>query len=145
MNGPLLAGSIAAALAIGSALAQPSPYAGLGGRGIKALPEQEVLDLLAGRGASMALPAELNHYPGPQHVLELAAELELSSDQEAETRRLFARMEEEAVPLGEAVVEREAELERLFASGTADEGSLRAAVTEAARLRGELRFAHLKY
>jgi Spy/CpxP family protein refolding chaperone len=145
MKGPLLAGTVAAALVIGSALAEPSPYAGLEGRGIKALPEQEIGDLLAGRGAGMALPAELNRYPGPRHVLELAAELELSPEQDAETRRLFARMEAEAVPLGEAVVAQEAELDRLFASGTADEGSLRAAVAEAARVRGELRFTHLKY
>jgi Spy/CpxP family protein refolding chaperone len=145
MNGPLLAGTVAAAFAIGVALAEPSPYAGFEGRGIKALPEQEIGDLLAGRGAGMALPAELNQYPGPRHVLELAAELELSPEQEAETRRLFKRMEAEAVPLGEAVVAREAELERLFASGAADEATLRAVVAEAARLRGEMRFTHLKY
>jgi Spy/CpxP family protein refolding chaperone len=145
MKGPLLAGTVAAALAIAVALAEPSPYAGLEGRGIKALPEQEILDLLAGRGAGMALPAELNRYPGPRHVLDLAAELELTPEQQADTRRLFERMWSEAVPLGEAVVAREAELEQLFASGAADEASLRVAVVEAARLRGELRFTHLKY
>jgi Spy/CpxP family protein refolding chaperone len=58
---------------------------------------------------------------------------------------LFEHMLAEAVPLGEAVVAREAELEQLFASGAANEGTLRALVAEAARLRGELRFTHLKY
>jgi Spy/CpxP family protein refolding chaperone len=135
-------------VAVGSpetALAEPSPYAGLEWRGIKGLSEQEIGDLRAGRGAGMALPAELNSYPGPRHVLELAAELGLTPEQDAETRRLFARMRSEAVPLGAAVVAREAELERLFASGAADDASLRAIVAEAAKLRGELRFTHLKY
>jgi Spy/CpxP family protein refolding chaperone len=145
MGGRLLAAVFAAALGAGSVSAEPSPYAGMTGRGIKALPEEEVADLLAGRGAGMALPAELNRYPGPRHVLELADELGLTPEQEAETRRLFERMRSEAVPLGEALVAKEAELEWLFASGIAEEGALRAVVTEAARLRGELRLAHLKY
>ena len=145
MGGRLLAAAFVAALGAGSVSAEPSPYAGLEGRGIKALPEAEVADLLAGRGAGMALPAELNRYPGPVHVLELAGQLGLSREQEAETRSLFERMRSEAVPLGEALVAKEAELERLFASGAADEGALRAVVREAARLRGELRLTHLKY
>jgi Spy/CpxP family protein refolding chaperone len=145
MTGQPLAFIFAAVLVAGAASAEPSPYTGLKARGIKALPEAEVGDLLAGRGAGMALPAELNHYPGPKHALELAARLGLSPEQEAETEGLFARMRAEAVPLGEAVLAREAELERLFASGAADEATLRVLVAEAARVRGELRFTHLKY
>jgi Spy/CpxP family protein refolding chaperone len=145
VRGYILAAFVAFAATAAAASAESLPYAGLKGRGIKALAESEVADLLAGRGAGMALPAELNRYPGPRHVLELATELELSPEQNTETRRLFARIEAEAVPLGEAVVAQEAELERLFASGAADEGSLRSAVAETARLRGELRYTHLKY
>jgi Spy/CpxP family protein refolding chaperone len=145
MGGRLLVVMLATVLGVGAASAEPSPYTGLERRGIKALPEAEVADLLAGRGAGMALPAELNRYPGPRHVLELAEKLGLSAEQEAETRRLFERMRSEAVPLGGALVAKEAELERLFASGAAEEAALRAVVTEAARLRGELRLAHLKY
>ncbi len=151
MSTPLRAAAAAfAALAlaagtIATAVAEPSPYTGLERRDVKGLSEAEVGDLLAGRGAGMALPAELNRYPGPSHVLELADTLRLSPEQEAETRRLFARMRAEAVPLGEAVVAREAELDRLFASGAAEEGALRTLVAEIARLRGELRLAHLKY
>jgi hypothetical protein len=56
-----------------AALAQSQqPYAGLEGRSIKALSEQQVADLRAGRGMVLALAAELNGYPGPMHVLELA-------------------------------------------------------------------------
>jgi hypothetical protein len=41
------------------------PYAGLEARAIKALSEQQIADLEAGRGMGMALAAELNGYPGP--------------------------------------------------------------------------------
>jgi Spy/CpxP family protein refolding chaperone len=129
----------------GAALADPSPYAGLEQRRIKALSDAEVDDLLAGRGLGMALAAELNRYPGPVHVLELAAPLALSAEQAAETRRLLERMRGEAVPLGAAIVDREAELDRLFASALADEAALAALVREIARLRGELRLVHLQY
>jgi Spy/CpxP family protein refolding chaperone len=140
-----LLAALAGILIVGTAAAESSPYAGLEGRAIKALSEEEIADLLAGRGAGMALPAELNHYPGPKHVLELAANLRLTPDQQAETRRLFGRMQAEAVSLGEAVVTREAELDQLFSSGAAEEGALRLLVADIARLRGELRFTHLKY
>src|SRR5919107_1454461 len=43
------------------------------GRPVKSLSEQQVADLRAGRGMGLALPAELNGYPGPMHVLEHAA------------------------------------------------------------------------
>src|SRR5207244_4142384 len=49
-----------------------SPYAGQQRRSVKALSEQQLSDLQAGRGMGLALPAELNGYPGPSHVLELA-------------------------------------------------------------------------
>jgi hypothetical protein len=49
-----------------------APYAGLQQRPVKALSEQQVADLRAGRGMGLALAAELNGYPGPLHVIELA-------------------------------------------------------------------------
>jgi hypothetical protein len=68
--------------------AQPShsapalaPYAGLEQRPIKALSAQQIADLKAGRGMGLALAAELNGFPGPLHVLELAAGLELTDEQ----------------------------------------------------------------
>ena len=61
------------ALAAGRSLAQSSqPYTGLQNRPIKALSDQQLDDLRNGRGMSLALPAELNGYPGPVHVIELA-------------------------------------------------------------------------
>ena len=48
------------------------PYVGLQSRTIKALSAEQIADLRAGRGMGFALPAELNGYPGPLHVIELA-------------------------------------------------------------------------
>jgi hypothetical protein len=59
-------------LIIGQTAAQSSrPYAGMQARAIKALSAEQIADLKAGRGLSLALAAELNGYPGPRHVLEL--------------------------------------------------------------------------
>ena len=59
-----------------SALAQQhkhdhGPYAGMQQRALKALSEDQIADLRAGKGMGLALAAELNGYPGPIHVLEL--------------------------------------------------------------------------
>src|SRR3954454_20648622 len=91
------------------------PYAGLEQRAIKALSEQQIGDLKAGRGMGLALPAELNGYPGPLHVLELGDKLELPADHCARVQGLFDSMKSEAVPLGEKLIAQEAELEQQFA------------------------------
>jgi len=54
---------------------QLSPYVGQEQREIKSLSPDEVKDYLAGKGMGLAKAAELNHYPGPAHVLELASQL----------------------------------------------------------------------
>src|SRR6478735_9303914 len=82
-----------------------TPYAGMQTRSIKALSETQVADLGAGRGMGLALAAELNGYPGPSHVLELADRLELSADQRSRIKGLFDSMKAEAVPLGAKLIE----------------------------------------
>jgi hypothetical protein len=42
-----------------------------------------IADLKAGRGMGLALPAELNGYLGPIHVLELSDKLGLSAEQKS--------------------------------------------------------------
>ena len=133
------------ALAGAASASEPAPYASWQERTIKALSPQEVEDDLQGRGMGMALPAELNGYPGPRHVLELAGELDLSPDQLAETRRLFEDMRLRAIGLGEQIVTREADLDELFAFGAAAEADLQDAAAELGRLNGRLRAHHLGY
>jgi Spy/CpxP family protein refolding chaperone len=121
------------------------PYAGLEDRAVKALSEQQVADLKAGRGMSLALPAELNGYPGPSHVLEHADALGLTAEQRAQTQTLFEAMKAEAVPVGERLIEQETQLDRLFAERKITPASLRSATEDIGATQARLREAHLKY
>lgn len=120
-----------------------SPYADFGDREIKALSEADVQALLDGEGMQMALPAELNGYPGPRHVLELAEPLELSQEQRESTERIMGDMLSEARALGARIVEAERSLDRAFANATITDAALRSALDDLASLRAELRAAHL--
>ena len=71
-----------ASIAFVTSVHAQTPYAGMQARSIKALSDQQIADLGAGRGMGLALAAELNGYPGPSHVLELADKLDLSADQQ---------------------------------------------------------------
>jgi Spy/CpxP family protein refolding chaperone len=137
-------GALAWTAAGGAAPPAPSPYAGQETRPIKALSHDEVQGYLAGSGMGYAKAAELNRYPGPRHVLDLADRLALSADQRRKTERLFESMRGEAVRLGEQVVARERELDRLFAAGAISPESLERLTGELGALQGRLRAAHLR-
>ena len=122
-------------IAASPALAQ-SPYAGMQARSIKSLSEQQMADLSAGRGMGLALAAELNGYPGPSHVLELAGKLDLSADQRTRVKTLFDSMKQEALPLGAKLIEQEAELDRQFANRTVTPASLKSATAAIASTQG---------
>ncbi len=128
-----------------SALAQKTSqsYAGQETQEIKALSPADVNAYLEGHGMGLAKAAELNHYPGPKHVLELSGKLQLSEQQVAEAQAAYDKMHAEAVRLGKDVVEREQKLNGLFTSGVIDEHQLVELVNEIARLQGELRIVHL--
>jgi hypothetical protein len=128
----------------GAALAQ-SPYAGMQHRPIKALSDNQVADLEAGRGMGLALAAELNGYPGPSHVLELADQLKLSAGQKRRIRQLFDAMKAEALPLGRKLLAEEALLDQAFASRSITAESLREATEQIGATQARLRNAHLKY
>lgn len=121
-----------------------SPYSGQEGRGIKALSEDEIEGYRQGHGVGLARPAELNHYPGPRHVLDLAQELSLTPEQVRSAQAIYDRMHAEATRLGAGYVEAETKLEAFFARGETDEAALSSLVEDAARLQGQLRLAHLR-
>src|SRR6187549_1634291 len=102
---------VIASIAFVTSVHAQTPYAGMQTRPIKALSEQQVADLGAGRGMGLALAAELNGFPGPSHVLELADALELSADQRTRVKALFDAMKAEAVPPGTRLIEQEADLD----------------------------------
>ena len=133
-------------LAPGIAHAQHrQPYAGLEVRSIKALSEQQIADLKAGRGLGLALAAELNGYPGPMHVLELADRLGLSDEQRTKVQELLAAMKAEAVPLGDTLIAQEADLDKQLADKTMTPARLEAATNAIGSTNAALRRAHLKY
>lgn len=110
----------------------------------KALADEEIQGLLQGEGLGAAKLAELNHYPGPRHVLDLADQLHLSEAQRARTQKIFDSMHEEAVRLGKLIIEKEQELENLFAGNNVDQNKIKKLLREIARLRGALRITHLQ-
>jgi Heavy-metal resistance len=142
----ILWGGIAALMLGAFALAQQShsPYAGQETRAIKALSEEAVQALRSGEGMRLAKAAELNHYPGPRHVLDLATPLQLSETQRAETQQIYDRMHREAVRLGVLIIDKERELEDLFATGAVDSQILQSLAQQIAQVQGDLRVAHLQ-
>lgn len=132
---------LAAAL---GAQAQHQPYAGQHERNIKALSAQEIEQYRAGAGMGYAKAAELNRFPGPMHVLELAEQLGLSAEQRTATRRLMEAHKAEARAIGAKLVEAESLLDAQFRGPSVDGAALAAAVRDAALLQGEYRLAHLE-
>lgn len=131
------------AAAATAAHAADSPYAGQEKRAIKALSEQEINDYLNGRGMGTSKAAELNHYPGPRHVLDAAEKLGLSAEQLAKTQEIHAAMENDAKRIGKQIVHKEMELESLYANQSATEDNTREAVMALAKLQADFRLAHL--
>jgi len=134
---------IFALIGLAIAHAADTPYAGQQTRAIKALSNQEVADYMEGRGMGSSKAAELNHYPGPMHVLADSSRLELTDKQKTDTQSVFDAMSGVAKRSGAAIVAKEAELDALYASGQASPGAIKDLVTELARLQAEFRYAHL--
>ena len=130
------------------AAAQTMSYAGQQDRDIKALSAQETADLLAGRGMGMARAGELNHYPGPAHMLELRDKLALTPEQAAAAKASFERMAAAARPLGAELVGRERALDAAFKEGAFKDGALTPdglarQTADIAAVQGRLRAVHL--
>lgn len=136
-------GLLAGPSALGAQEAAPSPYAGLETREIKALSAEEIRGLRQGEGMGYALAAELNGWPGPKHVLDLADSLDLTTAQRDRIETIRSGMSERARSLGDALVEAETRLDRLFASGTPAPDQVESRVAEIARIEGSLRTVHL--
>jgi len=142
----LATASMAALLTVAQAQAQhqSQPYAALRDRPIKALSSDEVAALRSGRGMGMALPAELNRYPGPMHVLENEAVLGLTPEQKQVLGHQVETMRAAAIELGEQIVAYEEALEELFRSGSVDSASIDRVTGQIALLYGQLRAVHLR-
>ncbi len=131
-------------LSASNAFASDSPYQGEQFRAIKALSEGEVIGLKNGQGMGFAKVAELNHYPGPKHVLDLAAELGLTDEQFSETSVIFNRMRAEAIRLGKELVDAETALDKMFENSSVTSEALDNRLTAIGNTRAQLRGVHLK-
>ena len=138
--------SLAMLLIASSALPQHHDHAGGasdGHRRAQACSDEFDAVVRDGRGFGMAFAADQHGYPGPLHVLELKDRLRLDTAQEARVRALLSSMFDEARPKGARLLEAEARLRRLFASGTPEPSSVRTAVAEVEQARTDLRLVHL--
>ena len=120
-----------------------SKYAGLETREIKSLSADDLQQLREGQGWGLSLVAELNGVPGPRHVLDMSQELGLDQEQVARLTEVFDRMKREAIPLGEALIRLERELDVYFAAGRGDRQELEAMLDAIGEVRSSLRFVHL--
>jgi len=138
------------ALLVAPALAQQhkhehGPYTGMQQRSVKALSEQQIADLRAGKGMGLALAAELNGYPGPIHVLELRDQLNLSAEQRQRVQQLYEAMKAEAIAAGEKLIESERALDQEFATQKMTEARLTLLAAQIGERQAALRAVHLKY
>ena len=127
-----------------TAYASSTSYKGEQLREIKTLSAVEIDSLLNGQGMGFAKAAELNHYPGPKHVLELADDLNLTSAQISDTTIIFDRMKVEAIRLGKELLNGEAKLNKLFENSTITPEVLDNRLLVIAEIRAQLRGTHLK-
>ena len=135
--------SLAACLLAVPLAAADMPYAGQQARPLKALSDDDIAALRNGEGMGMAKAAELNGYPGPAHVLTLAAQLGLTETQQRDVRAIFERMSAAAKPLGAELIAREQVLDQLFAKREITPDRLTVETTAIAELQGRLRSVHL--
>lgn len=120
-----------------------SPYADQPSSGIASLSVQELEDLESGAGMGFARAAELNHYPGPRHVLELADSLGLTAEQRTRVTGIFDAMLSRAQELGAQIIEAERQLSRRFEHGHVDSATVKSATAAIGALTAELRAVHL--
>lgn len=135
--------SVAFAAPVFAQHASPSAYAGQERNEIKSLSSQEVSSLLAGQGTGYAKAAELNGYPGPAHVIELADRLALTPEQLQSTQQLMNEHKERARRLGAEVVAAERTLDRLFGEQQVDAEAVASASERIGLLQARLRAEHL--
>jgi hypothetical protein len=98
---------------------------------------------LDGKGMLHASVAELNHYPSPRRVFELAEALELTEGQRRATTELHEETRREAIRLGTELVALEQRLNRIFAWNQATADNIAKIVLDIGTLQTQLRLTHL--
>jgi len=113
------------------------------GTGIPALSEAQAASYLDGKAMWQASVAELNHFPSPRRVLELADALELTEGQRWDTTNLHEETRREAIRLGRELVALEQRLNRIFVWNQATTDNIEKTVLDIGTLQTQLRLTHL--
>jgi hypothetical protein len=130
----------------GVSSSQISPYVVQELRNIKSLSDNDIQSLQNGTGEAfggMAILAELNGYPGPRHVLDMASELQLTDGQRMEIERIYQNMSNNAKSIGAAIITIEQDMDRAFNNKTITQESLKLMLDKSSDLYAQLRFIHL--
>ncbi len=123
-----------------------SPYTAEQNRTIKSLSDMDILSLQSGTGdayGGLAKPAELNGYPGPRHVLDLAPALSMTLEQQKNIEVIYTDMKSHAIPIGLEIIKIEKQIENSFANNTITNQSLQMLLDRSSNLYGQLRYDHL--
>jgi len=139
--GPIASADVAGAKAPPRAM---SPYANQPASPIRGLSAQEYDDLQNGRGMGLARAAELNGYPGPRHVLDLSAQLQLGAGVATEIESLYMTMDTDARRLGAEILANEQVLNQAFERGSATDEQVAALLENLGALYGQLRGVHMR-
>jgi Spy/CpxP family protein refolding chaperone len=110
---------------------------------IPSITMDEFEQIQSGDGMGLAKPAELNHYPGPKHVLQLADSLGISEEQRLKIEAIRQNMADKAVALGMDYLHAEHELNELFSNEKATEKNVVEMTRKVEEKRAALRLAHL--
>ena len=113
-------------------------------RYVRALSVEQIKQYLQGGDMGYSKPAEVNHFPSPERVLQFSEHLQLSAEQISATQILLDEHRAEARRLGAELIEAERELEGLFRSGRINSTALAAAVRRFMHAEGQYRLLHLE-
>ena len=113
-------------------------------REIKALSPQELRGWMEGENMGMERAAELNGYPAPMMVLEMAQMLKLTPQQMAATRELMTRHKAEVRNWGAELVAAERQLDVAFRDHQATDADVDRLTGQIGQLRGRIRASHLR-
>ena len=120
-----------------------SKYVGQEKRLIKSLSQNDIQQLISGKGWGLAKAAELNGVPGPSHILQMKSEIFLSKEQEEKIQLLFENMQYKAIPLGKNLIELEKKLNQSFSNRSITSGLLSHQLDAISNVRKQLRYVHL--
>jgi Spy/CpxP family protein refolding chaperone len=111
---------------------------------IKPISEYNLPGVGKGEGAGSGEAAELNGYPGPAHVIQMAANLGLDDRQIGAVKAIHEEMLQAVRAIAGEVKERQHELDALFESGTVTVAALEKATSAVSEAQGRLHFVHFR-